>query len=397
MSKKRILIYSTAYFPLVGGAEVAIKEIADRLYEYEFVMVTAKLDRKLPSVEKIGNVEVHRVGYGTKFDKIYLAIFGGSFGKKMHMKKSFDLVWAMMASFGGFAALSFKSKTKSAKSYQTSLQGEKMKDVPFLLTLQEGDPVEYILRKVRFIKKRFTEIFSEADGLQAISTYLFNWGKHMGFKGRVAEVIPNGVDVARFTREYPLEEIIKVRNSFGFSSDAVVLVTASRLVVKNGLSDVIKALVLLPPNVCFVICGTGELENSLKKLVEDLNLNSRVVFLGNKSHEELPKILKASDIFIRPSITEGLGNSFLEAMAAGLPTIGTMVGGIPDFLKDGENGFVCEPKNPRSIKNTVERIVKLTSHEKEIIHKNGLKIIQERFNWVSISNKMKVLLNILIS
>ena len=60
--KKRILIFSTAYFPLVGGAEVAVKEITDRLSDFEFVMITARLDSKLPLVEKIGNIEVHRLG-----------------------------------------------------------------------------------------------------------------------------------------------------------------------------------------------------------------------------------------------------------------------------------------------------------------------------------------------
>ena len=67
--KPRILIFSTAYFPLVGGAEVAVKEITDRLSELEFVMLTAKLKPELPNIEKIGNVEVHRIGKGNHLDK----------------------------------------------------------------------------------------------------------------------------------------------------------------------------------------------------------------------------------------------------------------------------------------------------------------------------------------
>lgn len=372
--KKRILIFSTAYFPFVGGAEVAIKEITDGLEEFEFDMITARMQKDLLKVEKIGNVTVYRIGIGNKtFDKFFLALCGGCKAKKLHKKNSYSALWSMMASYGGFAALSTKKKT----------------NLPFLLTLQEGDPIEYILQKVRFVRNRFNQIFTSADGLEAISSYLLHWGEQMGFRGKVKEIVPNGVDVSRFTNQYSDEEIQETRKNFGFEKNAHILVTASRLVVKNGVEDVIRSLVLLPQNVCFVICGVGELEPSLRILVQELGLEKRVRFLGNVSHNELPKILKASDIFIRPSITEGLGNSFLEAMAVGLPTIGTPVGGIPDFLIDGETGFFCKVKNPESIAETVLKIGSLSKEQKEIIHKNAMKKIEETYNWTTIRQRMK--------
>jgi hypothetical protein len=102
--KKRILIFSTAYFPFVGGAEVAMKEITDRLPDYELEMITAKMDRALPSQEKIGNMLVHRLGIGQpQFDKFFLALFGGFYGLSLHKKNNFSAVWALMASFNGFA------------------------------------------------------------------------------------------------------------------------------------------------------------------------------------------------------------------------------------------------------------------------------------------------------
>jgi len=264
-----------------------------------------------------------------------------------------------------------------------------------LLTLQEGDPIDYILHKTRFVKKAFREIFSTADALQAISTYLFDWGKQMGLKGKVEEVVPNGVDVARFKKQYKEDELKKVRKEFAFEENVKILVTASRLVVKNDVESVIRALPLLPKEVCFVVCGTGELEKNLKELTRELDVENRVFFAGNKSHEELPRVLHASDMFIRPSITEGLGNAFLEAMAAGLPTIGTAVGGIPDFLKDSETGFICEVQNPESIAKTVERILDLSDEEKKRIHEEGMKIIRERYNWDYIVGRMKYIFDIL--
>jgi len=376
--KKKVLIFSTAYEPFVGGAEVAMREITGRIDTYEFHMITALMDKTLPRSEQVGNILVYRIGFGIPFfDKLYLAAFGHRKALRLHKEHSYSLAWSLMASFNGFAARMFKKKT----------------DLPFLLTLQEGDPIEYILHKVRFVRRQFNEIFTLADGLQAISTYLMNWGKDMGFEGRVSEVVPNGVDVGRFTRTYTVEELQYVRDSFELPNAKTILVTASRLVKKNGVADVIRALALLPEDVCFVVCGTGELQSELEALAKDLNVASRVRFLGNKSHDELPKILHASDIFIRPSLTEGLGNAFLEAMAAGLPTIGTMVGGIPDFLEDGKTGFACEVEGAESIASVVERIQRLTEDEKLVIHANAMSIIRDRYNWSYIQKRMEFMLD----
>ena len=370
---KRILIYTTAYYPMVGGAEVAIKEITDRLNNYEFDLITARLDKNLPKQEKIGKVNVYRLGWGKpKIDKLYLAWQGHLLGLKLHSQKPYQAVWAIMASFGGFAALSFKLKTK----------------IPFLLTLQEGDPFKEILAKVRLVRTRFNKIFELADGLQAISLYLLDWGRQMGFAGKVSEVIPNGVDVKKFTREFNQEEIKNTRKLFGFKGNSIILITASRLVIKNGIVDVIKALKLLPDNICFYIIGGGFLEKELKILTGRLRLSERVKFGGYRSHDELPKLLAAGDIFIRPSLSEGLGNAFLEAMAVGLPTIGTPVGGIPDFLINGQTGLICEPENIRSIAETILRAVNLSQAEKNSFKAMALWLIEKKYNWEYISGRM---------
>ncbi len=371
---KRILIFSTAYFPFVGGAEVAIKEITDRLSGYEFDLVTARMDRTLGKVEKNGNVNIYRIGIGNAlFDKMLLALFGGWFGARLQKKKKYDCAWSMMASFGGFATLSFHKRT----------------NIPYLLTLQEGDPIEYILKKVRFVRPWFQKIFTSATGLQAISTYLLNWGKNMGFRGALYEVVPNGVDLSRFTEKFDKKIIDHIRQSFGFSRESVVVITASRLVEKNGVEHIIRALALLPDSVCLVICGVGPLEESLKKFAKELKIEDRIKWLGNISHEELPRVLAASDIFIRPSLSEGLGNAFLEAMAVGLPTIGTRVGGIPDFLEEGKTGFFCEPKNAESVAQTIYKVLALSEDEKKHVVQNAQSMIETKFNWNDISVRME--------
>ena len=92
------------------------------------------------------------------------------------------------------------------------------------------------------------------------------------------------------------------------------------------------------------------MEERLKQKTKDLGLAGRIHFVGNVDHNKLPEYLWASDVFCRPSLSEGLGNVFLEAMAAGVPIVGTPVGGIPDFLTEGKTGLFCEVGNTKNIR-----------------------------------------------
>ena len=358
--KKRILIFSTAYFPLVGGAEVAVKEITDRLSDFEFVMITARLDSKLPLVEKIGNIEVHRLGKGNNRDKYRLIWQGARYARKLG---HFDALWSIMASYAGFSALRLK----------------KAKNTPFLLTLQEGDSRWDIYKHVWWCWPYFKQIFKRADRIQAISNYLAEWAKNMGAKCPI-EVVPNGVNSNLF-------------QSLAISSRHLGknVITTSRLVKKNGLSDLIQAMVYLSPEIKLKIIGSGSLQGRLKQQVKKLSLGDRVKFLGEKNHQEIFLELKNSDVFCRPSLSEGLGNSFLEAMAVGVPIVGANVGGIPDFLKDGETGLFCA-NNPKDIAEKIKRI--LDNQElRESLIVNGKKMVEQNYSWNMIAEKMKNIFN----
>ena len=126
MLKKTIFIFSTAYFPFVGGAEVAIKEITDKIADYDFILFTAKIKRGLFNTEKIGNVLVYRLGFGLMIDKYFLPILAFFKFFTLHPTPYIQhpVLWGMMASYGSVAAYFIKL-------FKPTL--------PFLLTLQEGD------------------------------------------------------------------------------------------------------------------------------------------------------------------------------------------------------------------------------------------------------------------
>lgn len=370
---KRVLIFSTTYFPLVGGAEIALKEITDRLPNFEFKMICAKIRPGLARKERVGNITVYRVGIGHPIDKYLLPFFG--FFRSLFFRRP-DVVWSLLASYGGFAALLYTWLRPKAK---------------LLLTLQEGDPLEHYARRVGRLGVFHSAIFKRANAVQVISNFLGEWSKRMGFPG-IPSVIPNGVDLARFTGRISPERRAELRRSFGFTDEDVVLVTASRLSLKNGIDDLIRSLTELSAHVRVLIAGDGEDRQKLETLVEQKQLGSRVVFLGKRGHEELPEILQSAEIFIRASLSEGLGNSFLEAMASGLPIIGTPVGGIPDFLKDGETGVFCEPRNPRSIADAVHRILNDSALRERLIQ-NGGKLVEREYGWEGIAKRMETVLH----
>jgi glycosyltransferase involved in cell wall biosynthesis len=264
---------------------------------------------------------------------------------------------------------------------------------------------------VRLIHPLFRQIFFKADCIQAISRHLSHFAITTGYPGPV-EVIPNGVDISHFAKEYSMYEIQALKKSLGkrssfergggrFSTEAakqvadVFLITTSRLVKKNAVDDIIKAVPLLPLNVKLLILGIGPDLLTLKDLVDALNLENRVFFLGQVSHSEIPKYLKASNIFIRPSLSEGFGNSFVEAMAAGIPVIATPVGGIVDFLYDPDKnpdrkptGLFCEPKNPESIRDKVLVLMSNRALKRDIVE-NAYKMVIERYDWNIITEAMR--------
>jgi len=376
---KKVLVFSLVYYPYnIGGAEVAVKEITDRIYssDFEFDMVT--LAKHESFFEKRGNVNVYRVGplwlnKSKSFGKFYkyFFVFSAFFKAiELNRKNHYDMIWSVMANYVGFSALFFKIFNPK---------------IPFLLTLQEGDPIDYIKRRVRFVYPIFKIIFKKANAIQAISNYLAQFGKSMGFRGQPA-VVPNGVDIKKFDIELSLEERKKIRRSLNLEEDNIALITTSRLVVKNGIESVIKALTKLSKNIKFVICGEGELRKNLEDLAKKSGVSDRVIFLGFVSHDDMPKYLKACDIFIRASLSEGMGNSFIESMASKLPVIATPVGGIVDFLIDHQTGYFCQPENYVNIAETVEKV--LNDHQKNSIVTNAYNMVLEKYNWDLITKKM---------
>ncbi len=359
---------------------MAAGEITDLLSnDFQFDLVTAKLQRDLPDSEMVGKVTVHRIGTGRPaLDKLFLPFAGAIKAWQLQKQNDYFCFWGIMVTFAsGAGYICNILRTVSGK-----------KKIPMVLTLQEGDSENHLKYKwAGLIDLSWRIALKQTDFLTAISNFLIKRAERMGYSGNRA-LVPNGVDLNVFSENFSAEEKEKTKNSLGKKAGDVFLVTSSRLSRKNAVDDIISALKFLPENFYLLVVGRGEEGVNLQKQADDSGLAGRVKFLGFVRQKNLPKIFSVCDIFVRPSRSEGFGNSFIEAMASRLPVIATPVGGIPDFLDDKETGLFCSPDNPKSVAEAVEFLVDNPELKEKMI-RTAFEKVEKKYSWAKIAGEMK--------
>ncbi|MDP3729365.1 MAG: glycosyltransferase family 4 protein [bacterium] len=381
--KSEIAVFSFAYAPFEGGAEVAVREIMARLSNVNFTVFTHRFKSSDAGIDERENITIMRLGkgsvrahyYGIIIKKIMYIWRAWQAAEHLHERKRFKMIWAVMASYGGIAALIFKMRHPK---------------IPLLLTIQEGDSELHLrIGKFGLVGLMGTILMRRADHIQVISAYLQHLVRSRGARCPI-DVVPNGVDVPLFETIYTDQEMRAVRQEVGVT-DEYVVITTSRLVHKNGVDILIRAIAILKEknvNVRCIILGSGPEERSLRTLAKKLQVEKNIVFLGHIPYRDLPLYMKIADVFVRPSRSEGLGNSFLEAMAAGIPVVGTPVGGITDFLKDRVTGLVAEHGTPDEVAAQAYELL----FNKELRHdviKNGKQLMRQNYTWEIVSRMMK--------
>lgn len=173
-------------------------------------------------------------------------------------------------------------------------------------------------------------------------------------------VIYNGVPEP--TRTNP-EKLYTLKRSLGINETARVVVCVAKLMAQKGHRFLIQAIpdvVKKFKNIKFLIVGEGALRPSLEKEVDRLNVRPFVDFLGRRS--DVPDLLQISDIFLQPSIYEGLSIATIEAMSYGLPVIASNVGGIREIVDNGRNGILIPSRDSQRL---TEAIVNLLNNPSE--------------------------------
>ncbi len=189
-------------------------------------------------------------------------------------------------------------------------------------------------------------------------------------------VINNGIDIAKFETRNPKSE---TRKEFGLNDAPVIGIVARLSDVKGHiyLIDAMKNVLDNFPSAQLLIVGEGKMKDELVKRIEKIGITKNVFFIPEVS--ETKDALSVMDIFVMPSLKEGLGLSLMEAMASGLPVIGSDVGGIRTLIQSEVNGLLVKPADAESLSGA---IIELLSNQKkrEFLGNNARMFISQNFS-----------------
>jgi glycosyltransferase involved in cell wall biosynthesis len=258
---------------------------------------------------------------------------------------------------------------------------KKFYGIPYITTIH-GEEVHlskryHMLFALRWLVNNSSKTITNSNATR-------NFCLEAGLDEEKIDVIPFGVDTDFFR---PLD-VYKDENIFQ-------ILSVGYLIERKGFEYLIRAMPHVlekHENVQLKIVGSGPLESKLKSLIYELDLTGKVEIVKNVSDEKLLMLYNSADLFILPSIvdsqgnTEGLGVVLLEAMACGVPVIGSDVGGISDIIEDGKNGVLVIQKDILGLANEISNL----SSDKELCKKIsccGSQMVRNKFSWNKIAEK----------
>jgi glycosyltransferase involved in cell wall biosynthesis len=206
------------------------------------------------------------------------------------------------------------------------------------------------------------------------------------------KVIHNGVDTLKFQ---PAVDKRKIKQELGFNSEDIAILSVGRLYARKGLFTLIESMPSVVErfkNAKFIISGKGQ-SDEMHKLInyaDKIGIKDSIIFTGYYPDKKLPKLYQAADIFAFSTFYEHHPFAVLEALSTGLPVVTTNVGGIPETIENGKNGFLVEPFNPKQF---ADKILYLLEHPAEASEMGSLarKTILERFDWrIVVKDAIKV-------
>ncbi len=198
---------------------------------------------------------------------------------------------------------------------------------------------------IRSIWRKSSRVVAVSEALKELA--LESWPD-----GDIA-VVHNGVDTSRF------QSLDAGRDSR--SDEWKRMVVVAQLIERKGIQHLLTGLGEMGETGlkgwCLDVYGTGPYQSELMSMAEKLGISSHVSFKGLAGYDQIPDILRGAELYVLPSLQEGLPLSLLEAMAAGCPIVATGVGGIPNVIDDGNHGLLVQPADPQALREAILRMM----------------------------------------
>ncbi len=377
------------YFPISGGTGAYVFYLSHFLQQMGHNVHVVARDKQ-DSEGTVNGIKVHYItGVGNALTRYWkFALSASKKIKELNEEIGFDIIHANLPLVPNFAIPKDAAEAIVCAVHST-WKGEAIvtkKDNP-----KELNPNEKAMLRFNSVLRSYEKkLMNRSDALIAVSKYTVNELTDLyGISTDKIHVIYNGVDIEKFK---PRSNKTELRKQFGLEPDKKIVLFVGRLYHRKGLEPLLRSI---PPvleqfeNVTFAISGTGfkEKEESLRKLAKKLNIENVVNFLGYVPDEKLPELYSASDIFVLPAIYENFPFAILEAQSTGLPVVSTNVGGIPEFLEDGKNGFVIEPGDEPELTKKLLRLLQNPDLAKKM-GDLGRQLIEKNLSWDIITNQV---------
>ncbi len=236
--------------------------------------------------------------------------------------------------------------------------------------------------KSRLLQKIGCFAMKRAARVRVISHAILNQVQEQGIPAEKIRLVSLRVDLKLFNPDLWVSETYKNGDKVGIIKIGYI----GRLVDGKGLEDLLEAVKILKnQNLGFkawglAIYGSGPLESKLEKLADELKIEDKIEWRGFVPYSKVPEALAQMDIFIYPSWHEGFGRSIMEALAMEKAVVATRVGGIPDLIKDGENGFLIEPRHPEMLAEKIKELIE-NKDLRGKFGKAGREWVRKNFEW----------------
>lgn len=224
---------------------------------------------------------------------------------------------------------------------------------------------------------------------------------HLPVTESVVRVVPNAVDIRRIDRIAESVVGSELSALYGLAQGDSILLSVGRIEQNKGFQILAKALSQVAVHQAgirwrWLIVGTGTYETELRKLVQRLSLAERVIFVGQLEERDLHACYQAATLFIHPTLYEGSSLVTLEAMTHALPVVATRVGGLPDKIEAGVNGWLVNPGDVTGLSQTVGNAL-LQPGRLVAMGRAGRAIVEKKFAWPAVIQQLLGLYDDLLS
>jgi glycosyltransferase involved in cell wall biosynthesis len=337
----KIALLSEKYTPDLGGLAISTGRLGELLasagHDVRVFCPSPNLPAAIQQTQPSHGVRVTRFGAHKRVDDTLVDWF--ELIVEGHTREPFDVIHAYFLPMAGFVGT----------------HAGKYLNVPSVVSIRGND-----IERAAFDPSRFSHVMYALQHASAVTTNAsILERKAKAFVDREIHIIPNGIDTALFKPMERNEALGKILNVEGSKSKVIGFVGELR--EKKGLAALLSGCAQLARKMSASLLIVGEIrEGEDKKFLEEFqstNPQLPITITGHIPHKDLPAYYSLMDVFVHPSLRDGMPNALLEAMACGKPVIATPVGGAADVIEDGKNGIFINVNDANALSEKIQELL----------------------------------------